>query len=84
MKQHQLEYNPSVIPAMATMGVDDLVTIAEDLYGDGPDTIFRYHVMWTLSMLGSLTAARFWWLCPDWVGRGRPLGHSVEAAEVIS
>ena len=28
-------------PAIVTMGADDLVTNAEDLYGDGPGYIFQ-------------------------------------------
>ena len=36
----------NISPAMVTMGAEDLVTSAEDLYGDGPKTfiLFFLHI----------------------------------------
>ena len=69
---------------MVTIGAEDLVTRAEDLYGEGP-VMFYYHKLLTRTIYFSLniyTATRFRLNCSAWLGRPLCDGR-VEAAEVI-
>ena len=56
-----------ISPAMVTMGAEDLVASAEDLYGDGPGMIC-IAIISDIKLLYKLTTARFGLECPDWLG----------------